>query len=166
MTAPIPDESFFIDGVMSRRCWAWIVDLIVLGLLLWFLWWGMTVLGVLTLGLGFALYAVLPFVPFLYHLLSLLGERTATPGQRLLGLTVRRDDDLGPPLFFQALLSVLVFYVTVATSGFLLLVALFTRRHRTLHDLAGGLVVVRVRAMEALTATNGGWNMAGGTHAP
>jgi uncharacterized RDD family membrane protein YckC len=51
----------------------------------------------------------------------------------------------------------------MATSGLLLLVALFTIRHRTLHDLVSGLVVVRVRA---LTAEGGGWNMYGGTSAP
>jgi uncharacterized RDD family membrane protein YckC len=31
----------------------------------------------------------------------------------------------------------------MATSGLLLLIALFTVRHRTLHDLASDLVVVR-----------------------
>ena len=63
----------------------------------------------------------------------------------------------------QAALAVLLFYLTMATSGLLLLVALFTIRHRTLHDLVSGLVVVRT---EALTAPGGGWNMYGGTSAP
>jgi uncharacterized RDD family membrane protein YckC len=88
---------------------------------------------------------------------------SATPGQRMMDLTVRRNDDLGPPSGLQAFVSVLLFYVTMATSGLLLLVALFTIRHRTLHDLVSGLVVVRVRA---LTAEGGGWNMYGGTSAP
>jgi len=79
-----------------------------------------------------------------------------------MGLTVRRDFDLGPPTGLQALISVLVFYVTLATSGLLLLVALFTVRHRTLHDLLSGLVVVRARA---LTAATEGWNMQGGASA-
>jgi uncharacterized RDD family membrane protein YckC len=60
------------------------------------------------------------------------------------------------------LVSVLLFYLTLATSGLLLLVALFTLRHRTLHDILSGLVVVRVRA---LTAGAGGWNMPGGASA-
>ena len=37
--------------------------------------------------------------------------------------------------------------LTLATTGLLLLVALFTVRRRTLHDLASGLVVVRARAL-------------------
>jgi uncharacterized RDD family membrane protein YckC len=82
----------------------------------------------------------------------------------MVGLTVRRNDDLGPPTPLQALLSVLLYYLTLATSGLLLVVALFTIRHRTLHDLLSGLVVVRVRAMERLTAetltpSGGTWNM-------
>jgi uncharacterized RDD family membrane protein YckC len=102
-------------------------------------------------------------VPFCYHFFSLLGAASATPGQRTLGLTVRRNDDFGPPTALQAFISVLGFYLTLATSGVLLVVALFTIRHRTLHDLVSGLVVVRV---QALTAPGGGWNMYGGASAP
>jgi len=83
----------------------------------------------------------------------------------MLGLTVRRNDDLGPPTGVQALVSTLLYYLTLATWGLLLLVALFTLRKRTLHDLVSGLVVVRVRAMDALTPPPGPWNMAGGTSA-
>jgi uncharacterized RDD family membrane protein YckC len=94
-------------------------------------------------------------VPFLYHFLSLLRSSSATPGQALLGLTVRRDADLGPPTGIQALLFTVVFYLTMATSGLLLLVALFTVRHRTLHDLASDLVVVRRSTFEAWCRQNG-----------
>ena len=73
---------------------------------------------------------------------------------------MRRNDDLGPPTPLQALVYTLLFYLTLATSGLLLLVALFTVRHRTLHDLASGLVVVRARA---LTGGLGSWNMQGGS---
>jgi uncharacterized RDD family membrane protein YckC len=52
-----------------------------------------------------------------------------------------------------------LFYLTLATTGLLLLVALFTIRKRALHDLASGLVVIRERA---LTRGVGSWNMQGG----
>lgn len=151
---------------MSRRCMGWIFDLVLIALLVWVLWWILVMFGLLTFGLGFGAMSILPFVPFCYNFLLLLGASSATPGQQIMGLTVRRDFDLGPPTAFQALASVLVFYLTLATSGLLLLVALFTTRHRTLHDLVSGLVVVRVRAMQALTESGGGWNMHGGTSAP
>jgi uncharacterized RDD family membrane protein YckC len=161
--SPYLDDDLLTGGVMSRRVVAWVIDLFLIAMLLWVLWWMMVMFGLLTLGLGFGVMSILPFVPFCYHFFSLLGVGSATPGQRILGLTVRRNDNLGPPTVLQALLAVLLFYLTMATSGLLLLVALFTIRHRTLHDLVSGLVVVRT---EALTAPGGGWNMYGGASAP
>jgi uncharacterized RDD family membrane protein YckC len=160
--SPYLDDDFLTAGVMSRRCLGWVIDVVLIGMLIWVLWWILLMFGLLTLGLGFGAMSILPFVPFCYHFFSLLGMASATPGQRIMGLVVRRNDDLGPPTGLQAFLSVLLFYLTMATSGLLLLVALFTIRHRTLHDLVSGLVVVRV---QALTAQGGGWNMYGGTSA-
>ncbi len=160
---PPLDDDFLTGGVLSRRCVAWVADLVLLAVLIWVLWWILAMFGVLTLGLGFGAMGILPVVPFCYHFFSLLGAASATPGQRMMGLTVRRNDDLGPPAGLQALAFVLLFYLTMATSGLLLVVALFTTRHRALHDLVSGLVVVRV---QALTAANGGWNMLGGANPP
>jgi uncharacterized RDD family membrane protein YckC len=161
--SPYLDDDFLTGGVMSRRCVAWVIDVFLIAMLIWVLWWILLMFGLLTLGLGFGAMSILPFVPFCYHFFSLLGTASATPGQRIMGLVVRRNDDLGPPTGLQAFLSVLLFYLTMATSGLLLVVALFTIRHRTLHDLVSGLVVVRV---QALTAQGGGWNMYGGTSVP
>jgi uncharacterized RDD family membrane protein YckC len=141
----VRDEEF-IAGVMTRRCLAWLLDFMLICLIVLVLWLVLLLFGLLTLGLGFGAMALLPLVPFLYHFLSLLGSASATPGQAIMGLTVRRDEDLGPPTGLQALIFTAVFYVTMATSGLLLLIALFTVRHRTLHDLASDLVVVRRHA--------------------
>ena len=119
-------------------------------------------LGVLTFGIGLGALGLLPFVPVLYQVISLTSSASATPGQQMMGLKVRRDNDFGPPTAGQALVAVLVLAVTMATSGLLLVVALFTVRHRTLHDILSGLVVVRTRA---LTAGPGRWNMRGGASA-
>lgn len=157
------NDDFLVSGVLSRRCLAWCVDFCLIGVLIAVAWTALVMFGLLTFGLGFSALSLLPFIPFLYHVLSLMSGPTATPGQQMFGLTVRRDADLGPPTPFQVLITVLVFYFSLATSGLLLFVALFTLRHRTLHDLVSGLVVVRVQAMQALTAPNQGWNM-GGSH--
>ena len=159
------NSDFFVRGVLSRRCVAWIVDAILVALLVWLAWWVLALFVLATFGLAHMVFGLLPLVPFAYIMLSLLGSRSATPGQRLLGLTVRRDDDLGPPTGLQALVTTLAYYLTLATSGLLLLVALFTTRHRTLHDLVSGLVVVRVDAMDALTAEPTDLNMPLGTPA-
>lgn len=158
--APPLDDDWLTEGVLTRRVVAWLVDVVLIGLLCAALWFLLLLFGVLTLGLGLPLLGILPLVPFGYHVLFLAGSSSATPGQQALGLVVRRSDDLGRPTPLQAVVFTLAFFVTLATSGLLLLVALFTVRKRTLHDLASGLVVVRLRA---LTRAFGSWNMQGGS---
>lgn len=144
----VADEDF-IEGVLMRRCLAWLIDFVAIGLLLVPIWLILLMFGVVTLGFGFAAMAFLPAVPFLYHFLCLLRSSSATPGQAMMGLTVRRDEDLGPPDPLQAFLFTAMLYVTLCTSGVLLLFAFFTVRHRALHDLLSGLVVVRRNAFDA-----------------
>jgi uncharacterized RDD family membrane protein YckC len=154
------DEYLLTEGVLIRRVFAWLIDVLLIGLICVALWFALMLFGLVTLGLGLPLLGVLPFVPFCYHVLFLAGPASATPGQSALGLVVRRNDDLGRPTPVQALVSTLLFYATLATSGLLLLIALFTVRRRTLHDLISGLVVVRTRA---LTGSPASWNMPGGS---
>ena len=155
MSDRLSDEAF-IAGVLTRRCFAWLIDLVLIGLLVFALWLAMLLFGLLTLGLGWTAMAVLPLVPPLYHFLFLLRDPAATPGQKWTGLIVRRDADLGAPEVWQALVFTVLFYLTLATSGLLLLVALFTIRHRTLHDLLSGLVVVRRDAYDSWSPGGGG----------
>lgn len=155
---PPTDDEWLTEGVRSRRIVAWLLDVLLIGLIVVALWFLLMLFGLMTLGLGFPLMGILPFIPFCYHFLFVAGS-SATPGQQALGLIVRRNDDLGPPTPLQALVYTLVFYLTLALTGLLLLIALFTVRKRTLHDIASDLVVVRVRA---LTGGFGSWNMQGG----
>jgi uncharacterized RDD family membrane protein YckC len=154
------DEYLLTEGVLIRRVFAWLIDVLLIGLICVALWFALMLFGLVTLGLGLPLLGILPFVPFCYHMLFLAGPASATPGQSALGLVVRRNDDFGRPTPVQALVSTLLFYATLATSGLLLLIALFTVRRRTLHDLISGLVVVRTRA---LTGSPASWNMPGGS---
>ncbi len=155
---PPADDVWLTEGVRSRRIVAWLLDVLLIGLIVVGLWFLLLLFGLMTLGLGFPLMAILPFIPFCYHFLFVAGS-AATPGQQALGLIVRRNDDLGPPTALQALVYTLVFYLTLALTGLLLLISLFTIRKRALHDIASGLVVVRTRA---LTGGFGSWNMQGG----
>ena len=156
---PPADDDWLTEGVLARRVFAWLIDVLLIGLIMGGLWFVLLLFGLLTLGFGFSLFVVLPFVPFAYHFLFVAGS-SATPGQQALGLIVRRNEDFGPPSPLQAFIYTLLFYLTLATSGLLLLIALVTIRKRTLHDLASGLVVVRERA---LTRGLGSWNMQGGS---
>src|SRR4051812_41808050 len=99
---PYLADEYLTGGVISRRCVAWVIDIVLIALLIWVLWWVLVLLGLLTFGLSWGAIGLLPFVPFCYHFFSLLGMASATPGQRMLGLTVRRNDDFGPPTPLQA----------------------------------------------------------------
>ena len=156
------EDARLTDGVLSRRVCAWLVDALAIAAIAGVLWVALAAFGVLTLGLGLPLLGLLPAVPFAYHAGFVAAPGWATPGQALMGLTVRRDWDLGPPSLVQAALYTLGLYVTLAAGAVWLAVALFTTRRRALHDLAAGVAVVRRRA---LTAAPGFGNMGRGpTH--
>ena len=150
------DTYALIRGTITRRLLAFVLDALILFMVVRLLGGVLTVFGIVTLGLGMPLLGVLPVVPVLYNWISLLSPLSATPGQAMMGLIVRRDRDLGPPGAIAALIWVAGFYVSLAFSGLPLLLALFTLRRRTAHDLLAGLVVVRARA---LTGGPGYWNM-------
>lgn len=144
------------DGVPGRRLAAWLVDALILGVIVGVLWLVLVALGLATLGLAFPLLTLLPAVPFLYHAGFLASGAAATPGMALLGITARQDADFSPPTLGEAAVFTAGLYLTIASGAVWLLVALITRRHRALHDLVSGLVIVRTRA---LTMVGGYGNM-------
>lgn len=142
------DESRLTEGVLLRRVWAWVIDLLLVGVIVAVLWVILFGFGLLTLGLGLPLLGLLPIVPLAYHTLFLASGRSATPGQAVMDLAVRRDEDLGQPSLLQAVLFTGGLWLTLGTGVIWLAVALFTARKRALHDLISGLVVVRRRALD------------------
>ena len=105
--------------------------------------------GILTFGaltpLGIIVLAVLPVG---YHTIF-LGRQGATPGMRLFDLELRAWTGR-PPDYAQAFLTTVLFYASVSlTAWLILLVAPFTERRRTLHDLLAGTVMVRHARLNA-----------------
>ncbi|MBP0617339.1 RDD family protein [Jiella sp. KSK16Y-1] len=104
------------------------------------------VLGILSFGLAWGLYAfLLPVIAILYLAFTLGGSNQATPGMRMAGVRIARLDggEVDPPL---AVLHGVLFWASNAVlTPFVLLVALFTPRKQLLHDLLLGTVVVRDR---------------------
>ena len=123
------------------------LDCFIVGILIWALWFFFLIFGLITLGLGWPLFGLLPAIPILYHWLFLASGMAATPGQAMMGIGVRQDYDLAPPTGLQALVFTVLFYVTIMTGAIWMGVALFTARHRTIHDMISGLVVIRTRAL-------------------
>jgi len=169
LTGALVDD-WLTRGVLTRRVFAFLLDLLLIGVIVAGLWSALFLFGLLTLGLGFPLLGLLPAVPPLYHFLFLASPLSATPGQALLGLVVRRNSDFGRPDVLEALVSVVGFYVTVLLGAVWLVVALLTTRRRTVHDMVAGLVVVRTDALASLTPPltppGAAWNMRSGGAPP
>ena len=161
---PAMDDAPLLDGVLFRRVCAWLIDFVLAGGMVAVLWVVLVGFGLLTLGLGLPLLGLLPVVPLAYHVLFVASRRSATPGQVAMDLSVRRDGDLGRPSLLQAVLFTAGLWLTLGAGVVWLAAALLTTRHRTLHDLVSGLVVVRARALNgALTMPADFGNMRRGT---
>jgi uncharacterized RDD family membrane protein YckC len=135
-------DAYLTRGVLARRFLAFVIDCILIGVIGWVAAITILIFGVLTLGLGWLMFHIIPLLPFLYYTL-LLGGSGATPGQRMFGLAVRQDIDLSPPSFVQAFVWTLLLWVSFVLACLPFAVALVGPRHCAGHDLLSGLVVVR-----------------------
>ena len=142
----MPDPAAFpeiYEGVLWRRVAAYVVDVFCIGVLAIVVWCGFAALWLLSFGLlGPLLWFLFGLLPLAYHTLLLSGRRSATFGMRWFDLELRSVSG-ERPTFLQALAQTALFYITVAmTCSLILLFALFNRRHRTLHDVLAGTVMV------------------------
>ncbi len=138
------DDVRAYDGVRTRRVFAFILDYVIVGLLLIPFAILVFLLGLLTFGLGWSLFAVLaPVVALLYVWNTLGGRNQATTGMRMMGIRLERLD--GKPIdgMLAVVHSVLFWAGNVILTPLILLVTLFTARKRALHDLLLGTVVIR-----------------------
>ena len=136
------------EGVLTRRLGAWLVDAILLTIAAVLLWVIILIFGLLTFGLGWPLFGLLPLLPISYQWLFLMAPGSATVGMRLFGLTVRRDIDLGPPSPLEALAFTLLFTLTIALGAIWLAAVLVTTRQRTFHEILSGLTVMNARGLD------------------
>lgn len=142
---PPPAAPELYRGLILRRSLAYLIDIViiaVLGLCLGFALW---LVGILTFGLLTPLAVVIMAVwPLAYHSFF-IATRGATPGMGLFGLELR-DWSGAAVVPLQAVLVVLLFYVTVSLTAWLVLVVvLFNDRRRALHDILASTVMVRRR---------------------
>jgi uncharacterized RDD family membrane protein YckC len=145
--ASVPlDEPALYDGVLSRRVFAFCIDYLLIAL--WTIPAAIVVFigGIVTLGLGWMLFAVLiPLVALIYMWKTLGGPNQATTGMRMMGVHIMRLDGSridGP----TAAIHMALFWLGNAVlTPLILLATLFTNGKRTIHDLLLGTVVVRDR---------------------
>jgi uncharacterized RDD family membrane protein YckC len=153
---PIANPELF-EGVLARRVMAFVVDVIIIAVPLAFGWICIFIFGLLTLGLGWALFWILSpasvIWALLYYGLTLGSPASATLGMRAMEVEMRTW--YGSPAYFVlGAVHAIVFWATVSfLTPFILLVGLFNSRHRLLHDMLVGVVMIntpaRVAALQA-----------------
>jgi uncharacterized RDD family membrane protein YckC len=133
-------------GVLTRRVFAFLIDLVVLSIPVIFACVFIAVFGVVTLGLGWALFWLVSPASIIwaviYYGASLGGPHSATLGMRVMDLELRTW--YGAPAYFVlGAMHAVLFWISVSfLSPLVLLVGLFNGRRRLLHDIVLGTVVI------------------------
>jgi uncharacterized RDD family membrane protein YckC len=143
----LPDPATYpdlYDGVLWRRALAYLIDLVCIALIMLAAIVPFAILTVMSLGLlAPGLWFSFGLIPLAYHTLLVSSPWSATLGMRAFDIQLRSWDG-ARPIFLQALAHAALFYLTVVPTSFLiLLVALFNRRKRTVHDMLTGMLMVR-----------------------
>src|SRR4051794_2103080 len=133
-------------GVLTRRVFAFLIDLVVLAIPVVLACMFIAVFGVVTLGLGWALFWLVSPASVIWALIyygaSLGGPHSATLGMRVMDLELRTW--YGAPCYFVlGAMHAVVFWISVSVlTPFVLLIGLFNGRRRLLHDILLGTVVI------------------------
>lgn len=134
------------EGVLARRVVAFIVDFVIISIPVVLAAMFIFAFGIVTLGLGFALYWLLPSATVIWAIVyfgvTLGGPASATLGMRVMDLEMRTW--YGAPAYFVlGAVHAIAFWFTVSFfTPFVLLVAFFNERGRLLHDIILGTVII------------------------
>jgi uncharacterized RDD family membrane protein YckC len=142
---PITEPELF-RGVLTRRIFAFLIDVVVISVPVIAGYLFIAVFGLLTLGLGWMLFwlawpATVVWA-IVYYGASIGGAHSATLGMRVMDLELRTWYG-APGYFVLGAMHAVLFWVSISfLSPLVLLVGLFDRRRRLLHDLVLGTVVI------------------------
>jgi uncharacterized RDD family membrane protein YckC len=133
-------------GVLMRRMFAFLIDLVVLSIPVILACLFIAVFGVVTLGLGWALFWLVSpasvIWAVIYYGASLGGPHSATLGMRVMDLELRTWYG-APGYFVLGAMHAVLFWISVSfLTPLILLVGLFNGRRRLLHDIILGTVVI------------------------
>jgi uncharacterized RDD family membrane protein YckC len=132
--------------VLTRRVFAFLIDLVVLSVPVILACVFIAVFGVITLGLGWVLFWLVSPASVIWALIyygaSLGGPHSATVGMRVMDLELRTWYG-APSYFVLGAMHAVLFWISVSVlSPFILLVGVFNGRRRLLHDIILGTVVI------------------------
>jgi uncharacterized RDD family membrane protein YckC len=134
------------EGVLARRVVAFFVDFLVIAVPVALAAMFIFAFGVVTLGVGWALYWLLPPASVIWALVyfgvTLGGPHSATIGLRVMDLEMRTWYGV-PAYFVLGAVHAIAFWFSIsAFTPFILLVAFFNERRRLLHDILLGTVII------------------------
>jgi len=147
------------EGVLGRRAMAFLIDIVIITVPLVAAWFFIFVFGLVTFGLGWALFWMLSPASVIWALVyygaTLGSPASATIGMRAMDLQMRTW--YGEPAYFVlGAVHAVVFWISVSMlTPLILLVGLLNGRRRLLHDMAVGIVVVNDPARAAWLAARG-----------
>ncbi len=141
-------------GVLTRRAIAFLIDLIVLSIPIVLAVLFIAVFGLVTLGLGWALFWLVSPASVIWALVyygsSLGGPHSATIGMRVMDLEMRTWYG-APSYFLLGAMHAVLFWISVSVlSPLVLLIGFFNGRRRLLHDVVLGTVVVNTSVRSAV----------------
>jgi uncharacterized RDD family membrane protein YckC len=144
------------DGVLPRRFVAFVIDVIILAIPLIVASIFIFVFGIVTLGLGWALYGLLSPMAVVWALIyygyTLGGPASATIGMRAMEIEMRTWYG-APSYFVLGAVHAVVYWISVSMlTPLILLVGFFNARGRLLHDILVGTVVINNVTRAALLA--------------
>jgi len=133
-------------GVLTRRVFAFLIDVVVLSIPVILAVMFIAVFGVVTLGLGWALFWLVSPASVIwavvYYGASLGGPHSATLGMRVMDLELRTWYG-APSYFVLGAMHAVLFWLSISfLTPLVLLVGLFNGRRRLLHDIILGTVVI------------------------
>ena len=139
-------EPELFRGVLTRRVIAFVIDVLVLSIPVVLAVLFIAVFGVVTLGLGWALFWLVSPASVIWALIyygsTLGGPHSATIGMRVMDLELRTWYG-APGYFVLGAAHAVVFYISVSVlSPLILLIGLFNARRRLAHDILLGTVVI------------------------
>lgn len=148
-------------GVLTRRSFAFLIDLLVLSIPIILAVIFIAVFGVVTLGLGWALFWLVSpasvIWAIVYYGASLGGPRSATIGMRTMGLEMRTWYG-AQSYFVLGATHAVVFWISVSVlTPLVLLVGPFNARKRLLHDVILGTVVINSPVGSPVTESARSW---------
>ena len=133
-------------GVLTRRFFAFLIDLVVLSVPVILGYLFIAVFGLITLGLGWTLFWLAwpasVVWAIVYYGASLGGPHSATVGMRVMDLELRTWYG-APGYFVLGATHAVLFWVSISfLTPLVVLVGLFNGRRRLLHDVILGTVII------------------------